>query len=131
MNKTFNYQLLDRMKGDCLYFLGYGNRYEKHLYYESVDKHIKEMKKLYNSFSDEDKPEWLTMKDIEILHHCMTHEPVRVDISKKCNFEKCIIKTNLIHEGTWCGFLPHEGTALFFEGFHFIFVDENNKRVLV
>ncbi|MGF0347632.1 LPD11 domain-containing protein [Rhodococcus sp. IEGM1300] len=64
-NNTFNYQMLSRLKMDCEYFLGNGGRNEKHLWADSVDEQIQEMKRLWNGFSEEDKPEWLTMQDIE------------------------------------------------------------------
>ena len=50
---------------DCNYFLGNGNGYEKHLFFQEVNKHCDEMEKLYNSFSDEDKPEWLSLEQIK------------------------------------------------------------------
>lgn len=68
----FKYMLLDRMKQDCGYFLGNGNRCEKHLWSGSVKEHIDDMKALYNSFEDKDKPEWLTMTDIENFENEMT-----------------------------------------------------------
>ena len=49
---------------DCDYFLGSGNGCEKHLYYKTVEEHCAAMENLWNSFSDEDKPEWLTMNQI-------------------------------------------------------------------
>lgn len=61
---SFNYQMLDRLKSDCEYYLGYGNRSKKYLYYKDEQEHINEMKKLYNSFPDDEKPEWLTYEEI-------------------------------------------------------------------
>ena len=63
--REFDYMMLSRYKMDCNYFLGNGNGYEGHLYFKEVNKHCDEMKKLYESFSDEDKPEWLTAEQIE------------------------------------------------------------------
>ena len=60
-----DYRLLSRLKADCEYFLGNGNRYERYLYYGSAEKHCQEMENLWNSFSDEDKPEWLTLEQIQ------------------------------------------------------------------
>lgn len=62
--ETFNYQMLSRLKQDCDYYLGYGNRNKKHLWAGSVEEQIKEMKKIHNSFEDNKKPEWLTMGEI-------------------------------------------------------------------
>jgi NAD(P)H-flavin reductase len=64
-DKRFNYQMLSRLQQDCEYYLGYGYRCKKHLYYKDEQEHIDEMKKLYNSFSDDEKPEWLTWEEIE------------------------------------------------------------------
>ena len=58
----FNYQLLSRLKSDCEFFLGNGNRKEKYLWALSVDAQIEKMKELYNLVPE--KPEWLSMDDI-------------------------------------------------------------------
>lgn len=63
--KEADYMLLDRLKSDCEYFLGYGNRCSKNLYYKDVDTHCNEMMRLYDSFSDAEKPEWITRAQIE------------------------------------------------------------------
>lgn len=62
--RKFDYMMLSRYQMDCNYFLGNGNGYEGHLYFKTVEEHISEMKKLWESFSEEDKPEWLTMEQI-------------------------------------------------------------------
>lgn len=64
-SKSYNYMMLDRLKTDCDYFLGNGNGCLKDLYYKDIDRHIEEMKKIYNSFLEEEKPEWLSMEDID------------------------------------------------------------------
>ncbi len=61
----YKYMLLDRMKQDCKYFLGNGNRNEKYLWSSSVQEHIANMKALWNSFPTDQKPEWCTYEDIE------------------------------------------------------------------
>ena len=38
---TFRYMMLDRLRVDCEYFLGNGNRNEKHLWAGDVERHIK------------------------------------------------------------------------------------------
>lgn len=58
----FNYQLLDRCRCDCEYYLGNGNRHEKHLWAGNVKDHIQKMKELYNLLPV--KPEWLSMEKI-------------------------------------------------------------------
>ena len=60
----FRYQLLSRLQMDCNYYLGNGNRNIKHLWAENEEEQIKVMKELWNSFSDDGKPEWLTWEDI-------------------------------------------------------------------
>ena len=61
----FRYMLLSRLESDCKYFLGNGQRNEKHLWAGNVEKQIAKMRELYNSFADEEKPEWLTAEQID------------------------------------------------------------------
>lgn len=68
------YPLLGRMKSDCEYFLGYGNRCEKHLWGKNVSEHIAYMKALWLSFPTEGKPEWLTFEEIEAYEKRMLHD---------------------------------------------------------
>lgn len=63
-NLEYNYMLLDRLRSDCEYFLNYGNGYEPNLWAGDIDSQISKMKKLYNSFADDEKPEWITIEDI-------------------------------------------------------------------
>lgn len=60
----FNYMMLDRLRSDCDYYLGYGNRNKSRLCYGSVKEHIENMKELHNSFPEGQKPEWLTYESI-------------------------------------------------------------------
>lgn len=62
--KGNDYRMLGRLKQDCEYFLGYGAGNEDALYYKNVAAHCDAMEKLWNSFSEADKPEWLSMEDI-------------------------------------------------------------------
>jgi hypothetical protein len=64
-NDSFNYSMLDRLKMDCEYYLGYGNRNAKHLWASTEAEHIAYMKKLWNGFPADAKPEWLTFEQIE------------------------------------------------------------------
>ena len=57
------YQLLDRLRSDCEYFLGAGNRAEKHLWAGSVRAQIAKMRELYDTLPE--KPEWLTKETID------------------------------------------------------------------
>ena len=66
------YALLNRLQRDCEYFLGHRNRFVGHLYYDSVEKHIEEMKKLWNCLRL--KPEWLSMQEIEEYENKMLND---------------------------------------------------------
>ena len=68
----FRYQMLDRMKQDCEYFLGHGNRATKYLCAGSVADHIEYMKALWRSFPESGKPEWLTLEEIKDYERRMT-----------------------------------------------------------
>ena len=68
----FRYQMLDRMKQDCEYFLGHGNRATKYLWAGSVADHIEYMKALWWSFPESGKPEWLTLEEIKDYERRMT-----------------------------------------------------------
>ncbi len=57
------YFLLSRLKDDCDYFLGAGGRAEKHLWAGNVDEQIAKMRELYAALPE--KPEWLTLEDID------------------------------------------------------------------
>lgn len=61
---TFRYQLLSRMKGDCEYYLGYGNRSKNSLWADDETEQIEVMKELWKSFAEGEKPEWLSWDDI-------------------------------------------------------------------
>jgi hypothetical protein len=71
-NSKFKYMLLSRMQSDCNYFLGNGGKNEKCLWSGSVKDHIDDMKSLYLSFYEEDRPEWLTMTMINEYAEKMT-----------------------------------------------------------
>ncbi len=58
-----SYRLLGRLKADCEYFLGYGDRAERHLWAGNVHGHIQKMRELYDLVPE--KPEWLTQEQID------------------------------------------------------------------
>lgn len=60
-----DYMLLDRLRQDCDYYLGNGNRHTKHLWAGDEKKQIEKMIELYNSFTEEEKPEWISLDDIK------------------------------------------------------------------
>ena len=63
-DESFPYRLLSRMKEDCKYFLGNGNRFVGHLWAgEGAETHIQYMKYIWEYLPE--KPEWLTMEEIE------------------------------------------------------------------
>jgi len=68
----YEYMLLDRLRQDNDYFLGFGARNPNRLWAGNVDEQIAEMKKLYNSLPE--KPEWITMEDIEEYERKMKTE---------------------------------------------------------
>ena len=63
-HEKFNNQLLDRLRCDCEYYLGFGNRNKKHLWALDEEDHIASMKELYNKIPENKKPEWLKYEDI-------------------------------------------------------------------
>lgn len=70
----FRYRLLSRLQQDCNYYLGYGNRYPKHLWAQNEKQQIELMIKLHDSFDEDKKPEWLTMDEILEYRKKMTTE---------------------------------------------------------
>ena len=63
-DNLFKYQLLSRMKIDCDYYLGNGNKSAKDLWALNVTDQIETMKTIWNSFSEDEKPAWLTWEEI-------------------------------------------------------------------
>lgn len=72
--KRYRYMLLDRLRSDCEYYLGYGNRFAGHLWAGNEKGQMYAMKELWNSFSDSEKPEWLTYDKILEYEKAMTGE---------------------------------------------------------
>lgn len=54
-DERFRYMMLDRMRLDCEYFLGNGDRYSKCLWTGNVTEQIEAMKAIYESFPDDKK----------------------------------------------------------------------------
>jgi len=61
---NFEYQLLARLQQDCEYFLGFGDRKEKHLWALSVVDQIAKMKELYNLLIPLGEIEWINLEEI-------------------------------------------------------------------
>lgn len=67
-DSSIKYQFLSRMKIECEYITGpFGpkHRIEFNLWADNVNDQIDNMRALWNSFSDEGKPEWLSMEQID------------------------------------------------------------------
>lgn len=62
---SIQYMFLDRLRSDCEYYLGYGDRSPRYLHEQDERLHIEEMKRIYDLFPDDMKPEWLSLEDIE------------------------------------------------------------------
>lgn len=58
----FEYMLLGRLRDDCEYWLGYGDRYDKYLWAGSPQRQIEKMLEIYDGL--EDQPEWISRVDI-------------------------------------------------------------------
>lgn len=58
----FYYMFLDRLRSDCVYYLGNGNRYAPHLWAHDEREHIQIMREVYALLPE--PPEWLTPEQI-------------------------------------------------------------------
>lgn len=63
--KSVQYMMLDRLRSDCDYYLGYGNRRPGVLPSGNEKEHIAHMKKIWLCFAEDEKPVWLTWEQIE------------------------------------------------------------------
>lgn len=61
---SYRYQFLDRLRTDCDYYMGYGNRNEQNLWAKNEKDQIAYMKAIWDSFSESEKPEWFSYEDI-------------------------------------------------------------------
>lgn len=62
--KRFRYMMLDRMRQNREYYLRIGGSANV-LWPKDEKQHINNSKDIWNSFDDNDKPEWLTMEEID------------------------------------------------------------------
>ena len=60
----YKYQILDRLRSDCEYYLDAGNRQEKYLWGRNVSDHLDAMRRIYESLPESTRPEWLTLEQI-------------------------------------------------------------------
>ena len=68
-DEGYPYMMLGRLVQDCNYFLGYGKGTTKYLWAHNVEDQIALIKGIWNALKD--KPEWLTMEDINKLEKDM------------------------------------------------------------
>jgi hypothetical protein len=61
---SFEYAMLGRLQSDCEYYLNFGNRSRNALWAKDEKEQIEEMKRLYNIFPDDKKPEYCTWEQI-------------------------------------------------------------------
>ena len=71
-DEKYPYQMLSRLKSDCDYYLGAGNRADKHLWALNPKDQIAYMKAIYDRL--EEKPEWLTLDQINDYERQMLSE---------------------------------------------------------
>lgn len=86
--EEFRYMMLDRMRGDCEYYLGNGGRHAKYLWGENEVDHIVNLKTLWNSFSEDKKPEWLPYEKILEYEQEMCPKAILVERVYKGEFER-------------------------------------------
>lgn len=72
----FNYLLLGRLKNDCEHYLNAGTRNRKRLWALDEAEQVQKMKELYAALPE--KPEWLTLADIERYEAAMLRPQVEV-----------------------------------------------------
>lgn len=71
----FRYMLLGRLQADCEYYLGFGNRNLSRLWAGDEERQLEYMTSLYDSFTEEEKPQWLTRELIEEYGTAMRNTP--------------------------------------------------------
>lgn len=70
----FEYRLLGRLKDDCDYYLGNGNRFAKQLWAGNEIDQIKKMVELWDMLPE--KPEWLTRNELERYSMALTGKSI-------------------------------------------------------
>ena len=65
-NMAYAYAMLGRLKSDCEYVIA-NNIHMPHNFFwaRNVEAQIKEMRDRWNAFEEDEKPEWLTMEQID------------------------------------------------------------------
>lgn len=93
-DEGYPYAMLDRMKSDCEYYLGYGNRSSKYLWGKEPKQHIEIMKAIYNRLDP--KPEWLTIDKINEYEKSMLEERSVTESFEDDDIEKCKFEIRII-----------------------------------
>ena len=96
-DEKFRYMLLDRMKTDCEYYLGNGNRNKEKLWSRDENDHIKNMISLYRSFGVKGQPEWLSVTDLNYYSKELTSkniDEIMDETIKNNKEEKAFLKKN-------------------------------------
>ena len=96
-DEKFRYMLLDRMKTDCEYYLGDGNRNKEKLWSRDENDHIKNMISLYRSFGVKGQPEWLSVTDLNYYSRELTSkniDEIMDETIKNNKEEKAFLKKN-------------------------------------
>lgn len=62
-DKKYRYMLLDRMRQDCEYYLN-GHKYVNHLWGKTEEEQIDYMLFIWDLFTENEKPEWLSREQI-------------------------------------------------------------------
>lgn len=75
----FRYQMLNRLEMDCHYYLDAGQRQSKVLWAGNVEQQVELMYAIWNSFPENQKPEWLPKAEIEQLHTQMNSASIKLD----------------------------------------------------
>lgn len=65
--KEREYMLLNRLQLDCKYYINCAGKCRSSSLWADIDTIIKEMENIMDSFTEEEKPEWLTDADFEAL----------------------------------------------------------------
>ena len=93
-DKKYPYQMLSRLKSDCDYYLGAGNRADKHLWALNPKDQIAYMKAIYDRL--EEKPDWLTLDQINDYKKQMLSE--KYSIKEDVNSMTIEDKLNYLNE---------------------------------
>lgn len=105
----FRYSLLRRLQSDCEYFLHNGHGHEKFLWAGTVEKQIEKMEELWNSFENDEKPEWLTMEQIYSYERKMLQYRTKRRGKDPYKIDQLVKMCQALEEDEW--FAPQVTTA--------------------